>query len=107
MTSERGGLGVHCCGIHCYLFHAHVFSEELPPSCTLRDSEMGGAREFVRTHFIQQPGLTIQGSLLNGLASRRILHAAEFRLAVLTNHQHLVVEGNNRRWQPWQKVVLR
>eukprot|EP00439_Symbiodinium_sp_Y106_P049281 s2345_g6.t1 len=35
---------------------------ELPPSCTLRDSEMGGAREFVRTHFIQ--------------------------LAVLTNHQN-------------------
>ena len=62
------GLGLEgTCPLHaCYVFIAFpavlLISKELPPSCTLRDSEMGGAREFVRTHFIQQPGLTIQGS---------------------------------------------
>lgn len=29
-------------------------SKELPAGCTLRDPDMGGAVDFIRTHFIQQ-----------------------------------------------------
>eukprot|EP00931_Biecheleriopsis_adriatica_P088982 TRINITY_DN63194_c0_g1_i1.p1 TRINITY_DN63194_c0_g1~~TRINITY_DN63194_c0_g1_i1.p1 ORF type:complete len:221 (-),score=42.35 TRINITY_DN63194_c0_g1_i1:24-641(-) len=48
--------------IHVHLAKPSTKRTETPASCTLRDPEMGGAVDYVRTHFIQ--------------------------LAVLTNHQN-------------------
>ena len=47
-----------------------AISEELPASCTLRDADMGGAREFVRTHFIQQPGPNLQHDVTSGTSKQ-------------------------------------
>lgn len=74
------GVSPHKTGTcHHFLRDAQLHSQELPSSCTLRDPEMGGAVDFVRTHLIQRLGVDVSshsyGELRCGDAPRSLAKA--------------------------------